>query len=107
MVVINLLNKKKVEKNKYPSLFELYQLGDRVKRTHINEEGNDEVYSGIILAIKNDSLEIFWDTINGKYKPEEINNMFDNCKTYDIYDGTEKYSPIKKDKFKLFNVFKI
>jgi hypothetical protein len=107
VVIINLLNKKKSVKNIYPSLFEVYQLGDRVKRTYTNKDGKVEKYSGIILSINTNSLEIYWDTINGRYEPDEIDNIFDNCKLHDVFYGNEKYSQLKKEKYILYDIFKI
>jgi len=36
------------------------------------------------MAIYNDSIDIYWDTINGEYLPQKIENIFNNCTMYDI-----------------------
>lgn len=99
--------RKKLENKIYPSLFEVFQLGDRVKRTFSDNDGNSDEYSGIIMAIYNDSIDIFWDTLNGKYQPQKIKKILDNCNLNDIISGNESYSPIKKERYIFKNIFKL
>ena len=104
------INKKKLDNKitdkEFPSLIEAFHLGDRVKRTYYNENGNIESHSGIIMAIYNDSIDIFWDTLNGKYQPDKIKDIFNNYKIEDIFSGNKNYSPIKKDRYIFKNIFK-
>jgi hypothetical protein len=88
-------SKKKI--NHYPSLYNKFELGDRVKRVYKNKNGRNKEYKGIVLAIDKNSLEIYWDTVDGKYRPEDMNIAFSNCQIKEIFRGTEKYSSIKKD----------
>ena len=60
--------------------------------------GKNKEYKGIVLAIDNKSIEIYWDTIDGKYRPQERDIAFSNCQIEEIFSGTEKYSSIEKDK---------
>ena len=91
--------KNRFENKKYPSLFDVFKLGDRVKITYSKNNGNLDDYSGLIMGIYNDNIDIFWDTLNGKYQPQKIKNMFTNCKLNDIFEGNKNYSPIKKEKY--------
>jgi hypothetical protein len=99
----NIKNKLKIKK--YPSLFDVFQLGDRVKITYSDKNGNLDDYSGIIMGINNDSIDIFWDTLNGKYQPQKIENIFDKLKLNDIFNGNKNYSPIKKERYIFKNIF--
>lgn len=88
------------EKNKpkeYPSLYDAFQLGDRVKRIYKDKNGNNNIYKGIVLAIDKKGIEIYWDTKNGKYRPLDMHIAFTNCPVREIFKGTDVYSPIKKD----------
>lgn len=98
--------KNKLENKKYPSLFDVFKLGDRVKITYLKNNGNFDDYSGLIMGIYNDSIDIFWDKLNGKYQPQKIKNMFTNCKLNDIFDGNKNYSPIKKEKYIFKDIIK-
>ena len=100
-------NKKKVQKKEYPSLFEVFHLGDRVKRTIVDKDGNTDEFSGIIMAIYNDSIDIFWDTVNNKYSPQEIDNLFNNITINDIFNGSDRFSPVKKDRYIFKNIIKL
>jgi hypothetical protein len=84
------------EKN-YPSLYDAFELGDRVKRIYKNKNGDTKEYKGIILAIDDKGVEIYWDTIDGKYRPNEMNIAFTNCPIIEIFQGNEQYTPIKKE----------
>jgi len=59
------------------------------------------------MAIYKDGIEIFWDTLNGRYQPQEIEDVFNNYTMKDIFNGNENYSPIKKDRYIFKNIFKI
>jgi hypothetical protein len=98
--------KNRLENKKHPSLFEVFKLGDRVKITYFKNNGNLEDYSGLIMSIYNDSIDIFWDKLNGKYQPQKIENMFTNCKLKDIFYGNKNYSPIKKEKYTFKDIIK-
>jgi hypothetical protein len=87
-------------KNKnFPSLYEDFELGDRVKRSYKEKNGKVKEYKGIVLAIEEKSMEIYWDTLNGKYRPNDMGLAFTNCPIDEIYSGNGDYSPIKKEKY--------
>lgn len=88
---------KRGEEKNYPSLYDVFELGDRVKRIYRDADGIKE-YKGIVLAIKNDCIEVYWDTMNGKYRPPSMNIAFTTCSVEEIFKGNEKYSPILKEK---------
>ena len=87
---------KRKSKN-YPSLYDAFQLGDRVKRTYKDKNGKNKEYRGIVLAIDEKGIEIYWDTKDGKYRPQDMDIAFTNCQIDEIFIGTEVYTPIKKD----------
>jgi hypothetical protein len=89
---------KDIEEEDYPSLYETFVLGDRVKRIYKSGDGKYIEYKGIILAINKNSLEIYWDTVDGKYRTENIDLDFTNCQVDEIFKGSSVYSPILKDK---------
>jgi len=91
------IKRKKWEEKNYPSLYDSFDLGDRVKRTYKNKSGENKEYKGIILAIDDKSVEIYWDTIDGKYRPNDMNIAFTNCPINEIIHGTEHFTPIEKD----------
>lgn len=82
----------------FPSLYDAFELGDRVKRSYKEKNGKVKEYKGIVLAIEEDSMEIYWDTLNGKYRPNDMSLAFTNCPIEEIYSGNGEYSPIKKEK---------
>ncbi len=84
------------EKKDYPSLYDAFELGDRVKRTLKNKNGEKTTYKGIVLAIEEKGIEIYWDTQNGKYRPNNMNIAFSHCELEEIFKGSNKYSPIEK-----------
>jgi hypothetical protein len=84
-------------KDSYPPLFDAFRLGDSIKRTYKNEKGKSQEYKGTILAIKNECIEVYWDTLNGKFRPFGMDVTFTECQFYEIFNGNEHYSPIKKD----------
>jgi hypothetical protein len=87
--------KRKVED--YPSLYDAFNLGDRVKRIYKDKTGNPQEYRGVVLAIDNTSLEIYWDTKDGKYRPGDMDVAFTTCPLNEIFNGNEHYTPITKD----------
>jgi len=89
----------KGEKKGSLSLYDAFKLGQRVMRTYEDKYGKKINYEGIILAIDKDGLEIYWDTLNGKYKPRGLGESFTHCDKEEIYYGNERYSPIKKGKY--------
>lgn len=80
------------------SLYDAFELGDRVKRTYLDMDGIHKELKGIVLAINKNEMEIYWDTVNGKYRPDQMDFAFTNCSIDEIFEGSEKYSPIKKVK---------
>ena len=82
----------------YPSLYDAFQLGDRVMRSYKDKCGKKTEYKGIILKIEKNSIEVYWDTKDGKYEPGEMGNSFTNCKVEEIFRGDGDYTPIKKEK---------
>ncbi|MFH1014067.1 MAG: hypothetical protein V1769_06135 [Thermoplasmatota archaeon] len=90
--------KEKERYEKYPSLFTYFKPGERVSRNLRNDEGELEVYEGIIMALDDDRMEIYWDTLDGKYRPEVIEKDFTMCHVDEVLHGTENYSPIKRKK---------
>jgi len=81
----------------YPSLYDAFNLGDRVKRVFTDKKGNHQEYKGIVLAIESNSIEVYWDTRDGKFRPKNMDVTFTNCRINEIFNGNIKYSPIKKD----------
>ena len=88
--------KKYKEKKGSKSLYDAFDLGDRVQRLYTNIYGKSKEYKGIVLAIDKKGLEIYWDTENGKYKPGEININFTHLGANEVFKGNNKYSPVKK-----------
>jgi len=87
----------KGDKLSYPSLYDTFELGDRVKRIFKNQNGYNKEYKGIILAIDDKSIEIYWDTLDGKYRPSYMDIAFTSCPLNEIFKGNNKYTPIEKD----------
>ena len=86
------------DKDCYPSLFDAFRLGDRVRRTYKDKkDGKSQEYKGTILSIANESIEVYWDTLNGKFRPSGMDVTFTQCPIYEIFKGNEYYSPIKKE----------
>ena len=82
----------------YPSLYDAFQLGDRVMRSYQDKYGKKTEYKGIVLKIEKNNIEVYWDTKDGKYKPGEMDISFTNCKVEEIFRGDGDYTPIKKEK---------
>jgi hypothetical protein len=97
MVIGEDMTKKEKAKDSYPSLFDAFCLGDRVKRTYKGNKGKPQEYKGTILAIDKEFIEVYWDTLNGKFRPSGMDVTFTECPLYEIFNGNEYYSPIKKD----------
>ncbi len=91
-----MLKEKGIDKN-YPSLYDAFELGDRVKRVYIDKNGESKEYKGIILAIYDNGMEVYWDTENGKYRPKNMDIAFTNCSVDEIFKGDENHSPIKRE----------
>jgi hypothetical protein len=91
-----MVKKGKESGEKYPSLYDAFELGDRVKRIYKDKNGKNTEYKGIILAIEDNEIEIYWDTQDGKYRPDNMNLAFTTCKLCEIFEGSNDYSPIKK-----------
>jgi len=87
----------KKNKKRYPSLYDAFELGDRVKRVYKDKNGQYQEYKGIVLAIDNEYMEIYWDTRDGRYRPDDMNIAFTNCPANEIFNGNEYYSPIEKE----------
>jgi len=81
----------------YPSLYDAFDLGDRVKRVYKDKDGKNREYRGIVLAIDDNSIEVYWDTKDGKYRPNDMDLAFTNCQIKEIFQGNGKYTPIVKD----------
>jgi len=92
---------------KYPSLYDVFKPGDRVKRSCTNKDDEPEEYEGIIMGMDDNSMEIFWDTVNRKYRPEEIDANFTNCSMDEIFKGSERYTPIRNEKHKYKHILKV
>jgi hypothetical protein len=80
------------------NLYDFFRLGDRVKRTHKDKFGKIIEVEGIILAIDKDNVEIYWDTINGKYIPNKSYITFTKCSKIDVFKGNKFNTPIEKIK---------
>ena len=86
------------KEKEYPSLYDAFDLGDRVKRICHNSNGENLEYRGIVLAIDDKGIEVYWDTRDGKYRPGDMDVAFTSCPLNEIFSGNEEYTPIKKDK---------
>jgi len=95
MVEMELIKTSK-EKKGFPSLYDAFDLGDRVQRLYTDNYGKSKEYKGIVLAINKKAMEIYWDTENDEYKPGEMNIDFTHLELEEIFKGNNKYSPIKK-----------
>ena len=89
--------KQKNKKKNYPSLYDAFELGDRVMRIYQDKNGKKSEYKGVVLAIDDNCMEIYWDTRDGQYRPKGMGIAFTNCETPEIFKGNDKYSPIQKD----------
>lgn len=91
----------------YPSLYDNFEPGDRVTRNRVDKNGKLDVYKRIIMRMNGKHLEIFWDVIDGKYRPTDIEDNFTNCSLNDIFEGSDKYTPIKREGYKNRHRFKL
>jgi hypothetical protein len=95
MVEMEIIKRYK-QRKKFPSLYDAFELGDRVQRLYKDIYGNSKEYKGIILAIDKKGIEIYWDTEDGKYKPGEMNIDFTHLEADEVFKGNNKYSPVRK-----------
>ena len=86
------------ENEEYPSLYDAFNLGDRVKRVYKEQNGKSKEYKGIVLAIDKENMEVYWDTRDGKFRPDGMDVTFTTCPVYEIFNGNECYTPIEKEK---------
>jgi len=93
---MRIMTRKKKERRR-PSLYDAFNLGDRVKRTYLDKNGRPREYAGIVLAISMENIEVCWDTKDGDYKPKKSDISFTNCPIDEIFEGTKHYTPIKKE----------
>lgn len=89
---------RKIKSHDLPSLYDAFQLGDRVMRVYLDKFGKKTVYKGIVLKIEKNRMEVYWDNIDGRYQPDEIDISFTDCGIEEIFRGDGDYSPIKKEK---------
>ncbi len=92
--MVEYINKEIEEK--YPSLYDTFELGDRVQRIFKDKSGRNKTYKGIILSIDNNGIEVYWDTKNGRYRPNDMDIAFSHCELEEIFKGNRYYSPIEK-----------
>ena len=85
------------DKDGYPSLYDVFKLGERVARVYIDENGRSIKQRGIILGINNDGLQILWDMKDGSYSSVD-DNSFTSCSVDEVFKGRGFYSSIKKDR---------
>lgn len=86
------------ENEKFPSLYDAFRLGERVYRKVMDTAGKHATYEGIVLAIGEDSIEVFWDKLDGKFRPEDMDVDFTTCFKEEIFRGSMLCSPIIKSK---------
>mgnify|MGYP006273054269 CR=1 FL=1 len=91
----------------YPSLYDEFKPGQRVIREYKKESGEIEEYEGIIMAMDPDYMEVYWDTIDGEYSPDQINDDFTLCDADEVYNGNMEYSPIKRKKKDIADYFEL
>jgi len=101
------IEKRKRESKHYLTLYDTFKPGDRVKRSCMDKYGKSEEYEGIVMSIDKNNMKIFWDTLNRKYRPKEIDENFTNCSVDEIFEGSEKYTPFKREKRNLRNILKV
>ena len=83
--------------DQYPSLYDAFVLGDRVKRVFRDKDGSTKEYKGIVLAIDKNSIEIYWDTRDGKFRPNGMDITFTRCSVNEIFKGNDLFTPIEKE----------
>jgi hypothetical protein len=80
------------------SLYRKFEPGDRVKRTIENENGRKQEIEGIVMAMDHNRLEVYWDTMDGIYCPNDIMEDFTMCDFEEVMYGTHIYSPVRQKK---------
>jgi len=95
------------KKKEYPSLYDDFKPGQRVIREYKNDSGEIEEYEGIIMAMDPEYMEIYWDTIDGEYSPDQIIDDFTLCDADEVYNGNQEYSPIKRKKKGITDYFEL
>ena len=90
--------KDKAKNDMYPSLFTQFKPGERVSRTVRNNDGKIKEYEGIIMALSDEKMEVYWDTLDGEYSPFRIKDDFTMCPVDEVLNGRGKCSPIKRKK---------
>ena len=94
---------KGISKESTLSLFRYFHPGDRVKRRYKQAKEGKKQYEGIIIAMDHNSLEIYWDTVDGIYCPNLIDMDFTMCGFNEVMKGNNKFSPVKHKKINLFD----
>ena len=89
---------KGISKDSTLSLFRYFHPGERVRRKYKQEKGGKKQYEGIIMTMDHDSLEIYWDTIDGIYCPNIIEKDFTICGFDEVMKGNNTFSPVKHKK---------
>jgi len=89
----------KTKSGMYPSLYDAFNLGDRVSRVHRTQAGESQIYRGMVMAIDKKSIEVYWDTMDGKYRPNNMKVAFTTCQIDEIFGGDGNYSPIRKKEY--------
>lgn len=84
------------KQDEYSSLYDVFQPGDRVYRKMIVDKHKIKEYEGIIMAMDAENMEIYWDTIDGEYNPNIIDDDFTLCSIDEALNGNEEFSPIKR-----------
>lgn len=86
------------EKNSFPSLYDMFCLGDRVSRIYKDNSGNFAEYEGIILGINEEGIEVCWDKRNSSRKRSSVEDIgFTNCSKYEVFNGNDNFTPIKRE----------
>jgi len=83
---------------KYHCLYEEFEPGERVVRYLRKETGEYQKYEGIIMGVDDESIDIYWDTIDNTYCPDAIKEDFTLLSHDEIYNGNDEYTPIKRKK---------
>lgn len=91
----------KERSKEYVSLYDEFKPGERVIRHYKKKSGEVEEYEGIIMAMDQEYMEVYWDTIDGQYCPDQIVDDFTLCDADEVFNGSEDYSPIQHKKKKV------
>jgi hypothetical protein len=95
MVEMRTINPMRKKIDEEASLYDFFTIGDTVKRVYKDHMGKIEEHQGIVLAMDESGMEVFWHTKDGKYTPWE--NSFTRCSLHEVFHGDYSYSPVKKD----------